>query len=359
MVVLIPKTFPAVVSVYDFRPISLCTFIYKICAKILSRRLRPLLPKLIGPEQGGFVAGRLIGDHILLASEVQHLLWNAYDSNAGAMRKIDLKKAFDKMSWSFVRGAMDSLGFRSEWTNWIMATIEDPSFGIKMNGKLNTWIAGCSGLRQGCPLSPFLFVICAELLTRLINREVLAGGISGIRMSPSAAPITHLLFADDMLFFTKAIPGNCDRLMSTISMFCDRSGQCINVGKSLVMVSRRAKPEKRAAVLQIFGLPEGREMGRYLGVPLITGRLGPEHFTDLQTRILGRIGGWRNRLLSFAGKICLVNYALIPMLFHVLGHCAVPAYIFTWLERQIRGFLWDHDPDIRKLLALCGLGTSL
>lgn len=78
-------------------------------------------------------------------------------------------------------------------------------------------------------------------------------------------------------------------------------------------------------------------MGRYFGVPLVTTRLGPIHFTDLQDKILARIGGWRKRLLSFAGKICLVNYAPYPMLFHVLAHCAVPALTLEWLEKQIRG----------------------
>lgn len=101
LVVLIPKVSPTS-SISDFRPISLCTSLYKICTKVLSRRLQYLLPKLISPEQGGFVSGRLIGDHIMLAFEIQHMLWNAYDSNAGAMRKMDLKKAFDRMSYSFV-----------------------------------------------------------------------------------------------------------------------------------------------------------------------------------------------------------------------------------------------------------------
>lgn len=103
-----------------------------------------------------------------------------------------------------------------------MAAIEDPSFGIKINGKISSWINGKSGLRQGCPLSPFLFVICIEMLTRMIKREELHGNTLGISVAPSSSPISHLLFADDMVFLTKANPDTCSRLMNVIRDFCDR-----------------------------------------------------------------------------------------------------------------------------------------
>lgn len=148
-----------------------------------------------------------------------------------------------------------------------------------------------------------------------------------------------------MLFFAKATAENCRR--DTITDFCDCSGQRINTQKSVIMISKRAKDSRRASLIEAVGLPAGREIGRYLGVPLVTSRLFPSHFAELQNRILARIGGWKNRLQLYfrAGKICLINFSLLPMLFLTLGHCAVPAYIFDWLEKQIRGFLWDHDPD--------------
>lgn len=301
-----------------------------------------MIPKLIGPEQGGFVPGRQMGDHVLLASELQHLIWNAYDAKAGAMMKIDLQKAFDKLSWSFISESLRTLGFDEIWINWILALIEKPLFGIKINGKVEHWIEGKSGLRQGCPLSPSLFILCSEILSR---QEETFGNIQGMRLSALSTPVTHLFYA---LFFSHASVDHCRRLMSIIQEFCDLSGQCINHNKSIVMLSRRTKDTKRAEMLLTLGLPENREIGKYLGVPLVTSRIGPEHFADLQARILARIGGWRNRLLSFAGKLCLINYALYPMLHHILGHSVVPAYILSWIDCQVRGFLWGHDPNIWK-----------
>lgn len=134
---------------------------------------------------------------------LQHLIWNASESNAGAMIKIDLKKGFDKMGWPFVRGAPESLGFATPWIRWIMAAVDN--LGILINGKASIWIEGKSGLRQGCPLSPFLFVICAEVLTRLIRREEAKGDFRGICLSPSSLPVSHLFFADDLLFFRQAV----------------------------------------------------------------------------------------------------------------------------------------------------------
>lgn len=348
IIILIPKSAnPS--SASDFRPISLCSSLYKICTKVLSRRLQHVLPNLVGRELGGFVRGRLMGDHILIASELQHGIWNALDSNAGAMIKVDLHKAFDKLSWSFLQAALGSMGFSDVWINWVLVAISNPCIGIKINGVIPHWFIGKSGLRQGCPLSPLLFVLCTEILSRKLKLEESLGRIQGFRASPSSPPVSHLFFADDLLLFSKASPSFCSQILTTLQTFCSWSGQSINSGKSLVMFSRRIDPSRKALLSHILALPEGREMGRYLGVPLITGRLRPHHFSDLQARILARIGGWRNRLLSLAGKICLVNYSIYPMLSLVLGHCAVPHFITSWLEKQIRAFLWDHDPNVQKL----------
>lgn len=189
------------------------------------------------------------------------------------------------MSWCFVRGA---LGFSDSWICWIMAAIESPKFGIKVNGKITNWIEGKSGR---CPLSLSLFIICTEILTRMIRREESLGYIHGIRPTSASAPISHLFFAECSSFL---VPLSC---MSILQQFCSNSGQCINRDKSLVMLSKRTKAPKRTVTIQTLGLQEGREMGRYLGVPLVTSRIAPCHFADLQA---ARIGGWKNRLLSFA-----------------------------------------------------------
>lgn len=115
------------------------------------------------------------------------------------------------MSWAFVEEALKSLGFSEAWIHWIMAAIENPRFGIKINGEITHWINGKAGLRQGYPLSPSLFIICAEVLSRMIRHEECLGSICGLRASPSSTPVTHLFF---MLFFSNASVDHCGRLMA-------------------------------------------------------------------------------------------------------------------------------------------------
>lgn len=93
---------------------------------------------------------------------------------------IKVKKAFDRMNHNFVRGALSALGFADRFINWVMAAVEGAKLGIQINGKITSWIEGHSGLRQGCPLSPSLFVLCSEVLSRMIKRDVLAGQLFGV-----------------------------------------------------------------------------------------------------------------------------------------------------------------------------------
>lgn len=129
--------------------------------------MKKVLPFVISREQGAFIGGRSISDNILVATEMHHSIINASAHAPSLMLKLDMAKAFDRVSWDYIEQVLVHLGFPSTWIHWVMGAIRKP---LNINGFLSVPISCSMGIRQGCPLSPYLFTICAEVLSRLFLR---------------------------------------------------------------------------------------------------------------------------------------------------------------------------------------------
>lgn len=155
-IALVPKKKDNPVYASDYRPIALTNEIYKIITRIIAHRLKPFMEKIISPSQSSFIPSTSIADNILLS---QDLVKN-FHRPKGKQRmclKLDLCKAFDSIKWSFVKAALQCLNFPENVTNWIMACITEPAFSILSNGKSCGFLNRTRGLRQRCPMSPYLF----------------------------------------------------------------------------------------------------------------------------------------------------------------------------------------------------------
>ena len=200
-IVLIPKI-KSPEKISDYRPISLCNVIYKIISKVLANRLKQILPHVISTSQSAFVPGRLITDNVLVAYETLHAMHCKKNGKKGSLAlKLDVSKAYDRVEWSFLRGIMSKLGFPDAWVDRVMSCVTTPCFSVRINGKAYGNIVPTRGFRQGDPLSPYLFLLCAEGFTSLLTKVEEEGKLHGVSICRRAPSVSHLLFADDSLLF--------------------------------------------------------------------------------------------------------------------------------------------------------------
>ncbi|GJV93158.1 hypothetical protein Tco_1540971 [Tanacetum coccineum] len=163
-----PQT-PRLVS--DYRPIACCNVVYKIISKIILGRIKYCLGDLVNQNQCAFIPDRLISDNILLSQE----LMRGYHINRGVAKcafKVDIQKAYDSVEWKFLKSCLVNFGFHKVMINWIMKCVSSTSFSINVNGDLQGFFKGSRGLRQGDPLSPYLFTLVIEVLNLLIKRQI-------------------------------------------------------------------------------------------------------------------------------------------------------------------------------------------
>lgn len=227
-------------KVADYRPIALCNVYYKAISKILSHRLQPILNGLVSETQSAFIPGRAISDNVLITHEVLHFLKNSGAKKHCSMAvKTDMSKAYDRVEWSFIQMVLKRLGFHPIWIGWIMQCISTVSYSFLVNETPSGCVTPIRGLRQGDPLSPYVFILCSEVLFGLCKRAQASGRLSGVRVALGSPRINHLLFADDTMFFCKTSESSCLALKRILGLYEAASGQKINSSKSSISFARR------------------------------------------------------------------------------------------------------------------------
>ncbi|KAG7546653.1 Zinc finger CCHC-type [Arabidopsis suecica] len=214
--VLIPKSTNAVRTT-DFRPISCLNTVYKVISKLLSTRLQWLLPQVISPSQSAFMPGRILAENVLLATEVVQG-YNRKNIEPRAMLKVDIRKAFDSVNWDFILSALRALRIPEKFVGWISECITTPTFSVCLNGNSSGYFKSAKGLRQGDPLSPYLFVLAMEVFTRLLQSRFDQGYIS-YHPRTSGISLSHLMFADDVMIFFDGTEASLHGINETLDDF--------------------------------------------------------------------------------------------------------------------------------------------
>src|ERR1041385_2069388 len=155
-----------------------------------------------------------------------------------AASKLDMMKAYDRLEWPYLQAMLLKLGFSQKWVSITMGMVSSVSYSVLFNGnKLEEFIPS-RGLRQGDPISPYLFLLAAESLSCLLNSQVGSPHLGGLKVAPSAPPINHLLFADDSLLFFKATSEGAHEVSNLLEIYCKASGQHVNPAKSTIFFSK-------------------------------------------------------------------------------------------------------------------------
>ncbi|KAL0401670.1 UNVERIFIED_CONTAM: LINE-1 reverse transcriptase [Sesamum latifolium] len=238
LITLIPKV-QMPLKVGDFRPISCCNVIYKIITKVLVKQMQVVLDKLIDNSQNAFVPGRSISDNILLAQE----LLSGYNQKRLPPRctiKVDLQKAYDMVNWDYLLAVLHLFNFPDKFIGWVEQCITTASFSDSLNGGIHRFFMSSRGLRQGDPISPYLFVLVMEALHLHLKSMVLIDANFQFHWRCKELSIVNLSFADDLLLFCKADIYSISVLHKVLEDFKEQSGLQANATKSRFILSKVA-----------------------------------------------------------------------------------------------------------------------
>ena len=178
--------------------------------------------------------------------------------------KIDLEKAYDKLEWSFIKGMLSRYNFPENLSELIMSCISSMSTSLLFNGGSLEYFRPSRGIRQGDPLSPYIFILCMDLLGQLIQEKCEAKVWCPVKASRSGPAFSHLFFADDLVLFAKANTKNCIAVREVLDTFCNLSGQTVSEAKSRVYFSPNIDQDDKEAFSDILGFPLDGVLGEVL-----------------------------------------------------------------------------------------------
>ncbi|PWA88072.1 reverse transcriptase domain, Reverse transcriptase zinc-binding domain protein [Artemisia annua] len=343
LVPLVPKV-PHPSKVNEFRPIACCNVVYKCISKILTNRIKESLKKLVDLNQSAFIEGRLIQDNILITQE----LLKGYDRKNGPKRcclKIDLAKAYDTVEWSFLKEILGKFGFHNKMIQWIMVCVTTAKFSICLNGDRKGYFRSGRGLRQGDPISPYLFTLFMKVFTLLMKRNAQQRGFK-YHMGCKEVQLTHLCFADDLLVLCHADINSITIIKNTLLEFNNAYGLLPNMNKSTAFFCNVGQEEMNK-ILEILPFRIGKLPVKYLGVPLITKRIGAKECKQLIDKVKSRVHDWKNKYLSYVGRLQLIASVLASMHVYWAAVFLLPKSVIYDIDRVLKGFLWSKG-ELKK-----------
>ncbi|GJW92040.1 RNA-directed DNA polymerase, eukaryota [Tanacetum coccineum] len=313
-IALIPKVHDANL-VKDFRPISLIGSIYKIIAKILANRL-------VG----------VLGD---ISKKKQSLIF-----------KVDFEKAYDSVRWDFLDDVLKKFGFGNKWRDWIQKCLRSSRGSIIINGSPTEEFQFFKGLKQGDPLSPFLFILIMESLHLSFQSVVDVGLFKGIHLSP-LVNLSHMFYADDAVFVGQWCDDNINTLVHVLECFFRASGLRINMSKSKIMGVNVGDDKIKVAASKLGCLILNTPF-TYLGTKVGGNMSRVQAWTEIIDKVKSRLSNWKLKSLSIGGRLTLLKSVLgsIPI-FH-MSIFKVPLTVLRSLESIRCQFFNGHELKSNK-----------
>jgi hypothetical protein len=253
--------------------------------------------------------------------------------------KFDLGKAYDRINLDILKSTLKDFGLLTGTVKLIMFCVQFFSVSLLWNGLKLPVFSPTRELRQGDPLSPYLFVMCMEKLACLFNKKVSDKTWLPIHVSKGGPSISHLLFADDVLLFTKATKAQMRMLVSVLIAFCSASGLKVNFDKSRVMCSNNVSRRVKHDLSQISNIKFASNLGMYPGFRLIHGRVKKVDLNFIMESIQSKLAAWKGRLLNKAGRVTLAKLVLAAIPTYFMQQIWLPHSVCLGINKMVRNFI--------------------
>ncbi|GJW61150.1 RNA-directed DNA polymerase, eukaryota [Tanacetum coccineum] len=343
-IALIPKvTYAKFVN--DFRPISLIGSVYKVVTKVLANRLALVISDLISDSQSAFVANRQILDGPFILNELLH--WCKRKKKQAMFFKVDFAKAYDSVRWDYLLDVLEAFGFGNIWCKWIRGTFSSAKASVLVNGSPTIEFPFHCGLKQGDPLSPYLFILIMESLNMSFTRAIDEGVFKGVHLHGSTS-ISHLFYADDAMFIGEWSDANLKGIINILQCFFLASGLKINIHKSQVLgVGVPSSIVMQAA--SSIGCGVLHKKFRYLGV--MVGECMSRHkaWDSTVDKLRSRLSKWKVKTLSIGGRLTLLKAVLGASPLYNMSIFKVPKGILNSMEALRSKFFNGMDPSTKKI----------
>ena len=323
----------------NWRPISLVNVIYKLASSVIATRLKSVLHKVIHDDQKGFISGRCIGENIRLIYDT--LFETKQQEIPGLILSIDFQQAFDSVSRKFIHKTLDNFNFGPSFKRWIGIFQNGSESCILQNGHMTEYFSLQRGCRQGDPISPYIFILCAEVLSHMIRKH---NGIKGIVINNKEYKLSQ--YADDTQIFLDGTELSLENNLKTLNIFYLMSGLKLNIDKTKAIWIGSCSKSTRRLCLN-YNLDWNQEPFKILGVTFTSEvfDIWDKNSNDILKKVEKIISIWSKRKLTLPGKITVIQSLALSKFVHLfLALPNPPGALVKRLNKLFFSFLWNKGP---------------
>ncbi|KAM0042665.1 putative RNA-directed DNA polymerase [Helianthus debilis subsp. tardiflorus] len=344
-ITLIPKI-KSPLGLKDYRPITLVGIISKVISKILANRMKKVMGLVISDTQSAFLKGRFILDGPLMMNEI--ITWLKKKYKKAYLLKIDFEKAYDNVDWAFLISVLKQMGFPNRWCLWIEGILHSARSSVSVNGAPTFDFQCQKGLRQGDPISPFLFLVVMEAFTCIINKAIEIGEIEGVKLQDNGPIISHLLYADDALLVGSWSKTNVEKTARLLRVFHICSGLKINLHKSNIY-GIGIEDEDLRDIASVLGCRKGCLPFEYLGIKFGANMNRISQWKPVVDKCKNRLSSWKAKTLSIGGRLILIKSVLASLPIYYFSIYKAPVKVIESLEGIMKRFFWVGYEEVRKI----------
>ncbi|GJV92918.1 RNA-directed DNA polymerase, eukaryota [Tanacetum coccineum] len=332
-------------SDFVMRPLVVLGVWYKVVTKIMAKRLAMVINDIVSDTQSAFVANRHILDGPFILNEV--LQWCKRKKKKSMFFKVDFAKAYDSVRWDFLIDVLEAFGFGSTWCKWVRGTFCHAKGSILVNGSPSSEFQFQCGLKQGDPLSPFLFILVMESLHLSVCRAVNDRLFTGIRLHDSIS-LSHLFYADDALFIGEWSDVNLRGIIQVLNCFRLASGLHINLNKSQLL-GVGVQQHVVVDMANSIGCSVMQNKFRYLGVMVGECMSRSKPWDDVVAKLKARLSKWKAKTLSIGGRLTLLKSVLGASPLYNMSLFKVPKGVLKEMESIRNNFFKGANLSEKKI----------